>query len=105
MLPALMNKGYLIKPEEKVDKELTKLEILHEHTVQDKKVDAEIEERRWKSCCFQLESESTKFFGKMIISLITMGLCSYQLVTLKDCQYQSLYSSLIGLVVGSYLKL
>ena len=105
MLPALMNKGYLIKPEEKVDKELTKLEILHEHTVQDKKVDAEIEERRWKSCCFQLESESTKFFGKMIISLITMGLCSYQLIILKDCQYQSLYSSLIGLVVGSYLKL
>lgn len=105
MLPALMNKGYLIKPEEKVDKELTKLEILHEHTVQDKKVDADIEERRWKSCCFQLESESTKFFGKMIISLITMGLCSYQLIILKDCQYQSLYSSLIGLVVGSYLKL
>ena len=73
--------------------------------MQDKNIDAQIEERKWRSCCFQLESESTKFFGKMIISLITMGLCSYQLIMLKDCQYQSLYSSLIGLVVGSYLKI
>lgn len=102
---SLFQKGHLIKPEEKVDKELVKLDIIHEHKLQDKRVEADIEQMRWRSCCFQLESESTKFFGKMLISLITMGVCSYQLIVLKDCQYQSLYSSLIGLVVGSYLKI
>lgn len=102
---SLFQKGHLIKPDEKVDKDLVKLDIIHEHALQDKRVEADIEQMRWRSCCFQLESESTKFFGKMLISLITMGVCSYQLIVLKECQYQSLYSSLIGLVVGSYLKI
>lgn len=94
----------LIKPEQKVDKELVKLDIIHEHTLQDRRLELEIEERKWKSCCFQLESESTKFFGKMTISLITIAVCSYQLITVKECSYQIGYSSLLSLVVGSYLK-
>ena len=106
MIPSLTQRGLapLVKPDEKIDKELTKLEIIHEHSIQDKKIDADIEERKWRSCCFQLESESTKFFGKMTISLLTIGVCAYQLITVKECAYQIGYSGLLGMVVGSYLK-
>lgn len=62
-----------------------------------------IEERKWKSCCFQLEPESSLFFGKIGISLSVICLCSYQLITLKDCSYQSLYSSLLSSVITFWL--
>lgn len=93
-----------MKVEPKPSNELVKLNIEHEHKIDELKVEAEIEERKWRSCCFQLESESTKFFGKMTISLLTIAICAYQLITVKECAYQIGYSSLLSLVVGSYLK-
>jgi hypothetical protein len=101
---SLFHAGLNKLPEQKVDKELVKLDIIHEHNLQDRRLELEIEERKWRSCCFQLESESTKFFGKMAISLITIAVCSYQLIMVKECSYQIGYSSLLGMVVGSYLK-
>jgi len=97
--------GSLIKPEEKMDKELVKLEVLHHQEIESKQVDADIENQKWKSCCFQLEPESTRFFGKLCISLITISLCSFQLITNVDsCSTQIAYSSLLSMVVGSYLR-
>ena len=34
----------------------------HELKIEDLKVSADIEERKWKSCCFQLELQSSMFF-------------------------------------------
>lgn len=93
-----------LKVEPKPSNELVKLNIEHEHHLEDLRVEAEVESRKWKSCCFQLESESTKFFGKMTISLLTIAICAYQLIMVKECAYQIGYSSLLSLVVGSYLK-
>ena len=67
--------------------------------VDNKRVAIELEERRWKSCCFQLEPESSMFFAKLTISSMTIALCSYQLITQVDCSYQSLYSSLLSSVI------
>ena len=46
--------------------------------VDNKRVAIELEERRWKSCCFQLEPESSMFFAKLTISAMTIALCSFQ---------------------------
>jgi hypothetical protein len=65
---------------------------------------AKIIERQWRSCCFQLEPESSMFFAKVWISTLTIGLCGYQLITLKDCAFQSLYSSLLSSVITFWLS-
>lgn len=104
----LQHRGMLIKPIENTftDKpsEMEHEKKLHDMKIEDIKMEADIEEKRWKSCCFQLEPESSLFFGKMAISVMVIGLCGYQLVTLKDCNYQSLYSSLLSSVITFWLS-
>ena len=70
--------------------------------IESKKVD--IEEKRWRSCCFDLHQESSLFFAKLTISICVIGLCGYQLITLQDCQYQSLYSSLLSSIITFWLS-
>ena len=70
--------------------------------IESEKVD--IEEKRWRSCCFDLHQESSLFFAKLTISICVIGLCGYQLITLQDCQYQSLYSSLLSSVITFWLS-
>ena len=55
---------------------------VHKFSVEDKKLNVELEENKWKSCCFQIHSESSLFFAKVSISLLTVGFCGYQLITL-----------------------
>jgi len=76
----------------------------HSIQVEDKKLDLEIEDKRWRSCCFELHSESSLFFAKLSVSMVVITLCSYQLVTLRDCNYQSLYSSLLSSVITFWLS-
>jgi hypothetical protein len=77
---------------------------VHRFSVEDKKLNVELEENKWKSCCFQIHSESSLFFAKVSISLLTVGLCGYQLITLRDCTYQSLYSSMLSSVITFWLN-
>ena len=63
-----------------------------------------MEEKRYKSCCFDLHAESSSFFAKLIISIGVSSLCGYQLVTLKQCEYQSLYSSLLSSIIVFWLN-
>ena len=88
----------------KSDKSLNRLEKEHEMKVEDMKIENQIEERRWRSCCFQLEPESSVFFAKLTVSCMVITLSGYQLITLRDCQYQSLYSSLLSSVVTYWLS-
>jgi hypothetical protein len=96
-------KGAVIEPESKhQDKDSFTKE--HNMKIQDIKLEAEIEQKRWKSCCFQLEPESSMFFAKLIVSILVIILCSFQLIYLKDCQYQSLYSSLLSSILTYWLS-
>ena len=60
--------------------------------------------REWKSFCFTLDSEASKFFAKLLISLVVVSLCFYQLVNVEDCGSQHMYSGLLGIILGAYLK-
>lgn len=64
---------------------------------------SDIEEKKWRSCCFEIHSESSQFFAKVAVSLGVMSLCSYQLITLNDCSNQSLYSSLLSSIITFWL--
>ena len=75
----------------------------HNIKIEDLKTVADIEERKWKSCCFQLEPESSIFFAKLIVSILVILLCSYQLISLEGCTYQSLYSSILSSIITFWL--
>ena len=92
----LTTRGLLFKKEEEKKD--------HDMQIQDVKLIAEIEEKQWKSCCFSLHQESSLFFAKLAVSLLVIILCSYQLISLKDCNYQSLYSSLMSSVITFWLS-
>jgi hypothetical protein len=88
------------------DRELAKLTVQHNIDIEDKQIEIEKENIAWKSCCFNLHPSSTKFFGKLTISLIVISLCSYQLITNVDnCTAQLGYSSLLSLTLGSWLNI
>lgn len=86
------------------DKSINRIEREHEMKVQDLIVQNELIEKSWKSCCFQLEPESSVFFAKLTVSCMVITLSGYQLITLKDCQYQSLYSSLLSSIITYWLS-
>ena len=96
--------GHLIKPSTPKSKSIETKTKEHDMTVQDKKLDFELEDKKWRSCCFELHSESSLFFAKLSVSLSVITLCGYQLITLKDCNYQSLYSSLLSTVITYWLS-
>ena len=88
----------------KSDKSITRIEREHEMKIEDIKVANELLEKQWKSCCFQLEPESSVFFAKLTVSCMVITLSGYQLITLRDCQYQSLYSSLLSSIITYWLS-
>jgi hypothetical protein len=86
-----------------LDKSLERLDKEHKLKVEDILLENKIEEEKWRSCCFDLHPQSSLFFGKLGVSCLVIILCSYQLITLKDCNYQSLYSSLLSSVITFWL--
>ena len=99
----LTRKGLSLTKQEEKDDSVSKEQRLHALNMADVKLSADIEERRWQSCCFQLEPESSLFFAKLTVSILVIGLCSFQLVNLKQCEFQSLYSSLLSSVITHWL--
>lgn len=94
----LTNRGLLVKPKSPHE------DKKHTFEVEDRKLEVELEDRRWRSCCFDLHQESSLFFAKISVSMAVITLCGYQLITLKDCNYQSLYSSLLSSVITFWLS-
>ena len=86
--------------------DIKKLEIIHQIDLEnaDNKVSNQIELDTFKSCCFELRRDFLILISKLIISVIILTLCSFQLITDKNSEIQTLYSGLIGIVLGSYLK-
>jgi len=101
------NGTYVIpKLPDKLTNSIVKLDVEHKHHIEDTKLEIEKEDHAWRSCCFNLHPASTKFIGKLTISLIIIGVCSYQLVVnINNCTAQIGYSSLLSMVVGSWLNI
>jgi hypothetical protein len=103
---------YTINPEDKLqhieksksDKSINRIEREHDMKIEDIKVENELLEKQWKCCSFDLHPESSLFFGKLTVSCMVIGLCTFQLISLKDCQYQSLYSSLLSSIITYWLS-
>ena len=86
--------------------ELIKLKINHQFDMENKEMEIQKEDKAWKSCCFNLHPESSKFFGKFTISLAIIGLCSYQLIiNINNCTAQIAYSSLLSMIVGTWIRI
>ena len=104
----LQTTGHLIKPltpkSGKSEKSIDTKTKEYDMKVQDVKLMNEIEEKQWKCCSFDLHPQSSLFFGKLLISCMVIILCSFQLITLRDCNYQSLYSSLLSSVITYWLS-
>jgi hypothetical protein len=79
-----------------------------EHTIEmdEKKNEQDVETRKnqWTSCCFSIHAESSRFFAKLFVSCTVIGLCIYQLIHVVDCGSQHMYSGMLGIILGSYLK-
>ena len=88
-------------------KETINPELLkHTIEVENKKIEYEHQDNEWRSCCFSLHKESSVFFGKLTISLLTISICSYQLIqNTTNCTAQIGYSSMMSLVVGTWLRI
>ena len=103
---------YTVSPEDHLqdvqknnsDKSINRIEREHEMKIEDIKVENELLEKQWKCCSFDLHPESSLFFGKLTVSCMVIGLCTFQLISLKDCQYQSLYSSLLSSIITYWLS-
>lgn len=86
-----------------MDPELNEL-IIEEKKLKIDEHKADILDRQWRSCCFDLHAESSVFFAKLSISIMTMALCSYQLINNSDCSMQSLYSSILSSTITFWLN-
>ena len=86
------------------DKSINRIEREHNMKIEDIKVENELIEKSWKCCSFDLHPQSSLFFGKLTVSCMVIGLCTFQLISLKDCQYQSLYSSLLSSIITYWLS-
>ena len=103
---------YTVSPEDHLqdvqknnsDKSINRIEREHNMKIEDIKVENELLEKQWKCCSFDLHPESSLFFGKLTVSCMVIGLCTFQLISLKDCQYQSLYSSLLSSIITYWLS-
>jgi hypothetical protein len=62
----------------------------------------------WKSCCFELDRRAVSFFTQLLISLLIITFCLFQLHTLDKCdstEYLSLLTMVLGVWVGDAPRL
>ena len=92
-----------------IENKETNLELLkinHQIDLENKEIEYKHDDNKdvIKSCCFELRQSSLQFFGKLVVSAGVLSLCSYQLITLVDCSHQTLYSGILGIVIGAWIK-
>lgn len=85
---------------------MEEIKLNHQIEMENKEIEYKHDDKKdvIKSCCFELHQSSLQFFGKITISLAVISLCSYQLIHLTECTHQSLYSSILGIVIGHWIK-
>lgn len=58
------------------------------------------ENKTWKSFCLQVDKDMVTYISAFTIVSGVTCFCCYQLVNLQDCHSQSLYSGLLGTMIG-----
>lgn len=58
----------------------------------------------WRSGCLVMNKGMVKYITGYIIAVFVVGFCSYQLTQHHACEYQTLYSGLISLIIGAFLR-
>ena len=61
------------------------------------------DENHWDSCCLRIDKRAVLFFTQVLISLIIIFFCIYQLIVLPDCDTKTPFMGLLTLVVGVHL--
>ena len=56
----------------------------------------------WKSCCIQVDRRAVKFFSQLIISLLIIVFCLFQLHYVPKCD-SSEYLSLLTMILGVWV--
>jgi hypothetical protein len=58
----------------------------------------------WKSCCFKIDKEFTKYLTQISISYIVLIFSIYKLITIQkeDNDDKSIYTSIIMMILGIY---
>lgn len=101
----------LIKPISKPDSvntlNINEKAMEHSFHIEDKRLEIEEHEtdKTMRSCCFRCHKDGAYFVGKITTSILGIALCSYQLINNNECAYQLSYSSLLGLILGTWLRL
>jgi hypothetical protein len=79
-------------------------------TVQDVKTLANLEqhilerENTYKSCCILVDKRALLFFSQLSISITTLIVCVYQLITHYDnCDNNQLYSNILMMILGVWV--
>jgi len=86
--------------------ELVKAEMEHAFHIEEIKTEAEIadKQRVWTSCCIRMDSQGSYFFGKLFISLIVIGVSSYELiVNHENCTVSVAYGGFLSTILGFWL--
>lgn len=60
------------------------------------------ERNRWQSCCFEVDKRVVLFGAQLFVSTYIASFCMYQLVTLKNCEAQTLYTGILTFTIGLY---
>jgi len=58
---------------------------------------------RWISCCFEVDKRVLTFFSQLAVATLVLVFCMYQLITLTNCEAQSLYSGILTFIIGIYI--
>lgn len=61
------------------------------------------DENHWDSCCLRIDKRALLFFSQLLISLIVIFFCIYQLVVSPNCDSKTPFMGLLTLVVGVHL--
>lgn len=56
--------------------------------------------REWHSCCMTIDRDFFTYVTQILLILLVIVFCIYQLLTLKECVYQITYTSLLTLLIG-----
>ena len=49
----------------------------------------------WRSCCLEMDSRALLFFSQLVISLIVLAFCIYEIVTSGDSQWAQMTATFI----------
>ena len=58
----------------------------------------------WRSGCLVVNKNMVKYISGYAMCLLVIIFCSYQLVHLHDCPSQQLYSGIISLIIGGFIR-